>query len=72
MTIKSPSVSTLNSLIFSGCLDSADIETFEQQVEALESDRADSDDAKLGCRRPSIYVEAFEGTHQVNKLQADR
>ena len=67
MTVKSPTISILNSLVFAG-IDADDIENLEQRIEALESD-CDSDRTvtKLGCRRPSIYVEAFEGAYQATK-----
>lgn len=65
-----PMISILNSLVFAG-IDADDIENLEQRIEALESDcdsdRTDSNVTKLGCRRPSIYVEAFEGAYQVEK-----
>jgi fanconi-associated nuclease 1 len=68
MTIKSPNVSTLNSIIFSGSPDAEDVEHFERRIEELESR---TDDTKLGCRRPSIYVEAFEGAYQIDKTSAE-
>ncbi|KAF8237701.1 hypothetical protein L208DRAFT_1388872 [Tricholoma matsutake] len=58
MTVKSPTISTLNSLVFADSWDIDGIENLERRIENFESCR--TDDTKVGCRRPSIYVEAFE------------
>jgi len=66
MTIKSPTISVLNSLVFAaGSLTENNIERHLEQIEEFESNR--TDETTLGCRRPSIYVEAFEGTCQVKQ-----
>lgn len=66
MTVKSPTISTLNSLAFAGSLDKYDFEHLEHQIEELDSDG--TDDVIIGCRRPSIYVEAFEGAYPSRQI----
>jgi hypothetical protein len=65
MSVKSPNISTLNSLFFAA--GSLDLDNLEQQLEEVECESAKTNEIKLGCRPPSIYVEAFEGEDQAGR-----
>jgi Fanconi-associated nuclease 1 len=66
MSVKSPNISALNSLFFAaGSLDPDNLEQQLAQIEEFEESSDRINETKLGCRPPSIYVEAFEGEYQV-------
>ena len=40
-------------------------ETLEHDIDAFDASRFESEATKGGIKRPSIYIEAFEGTHDI-------
>ena len=40
-------------------------ETLEHDIDAFDAGRFESEAAEAGLKRPSIYIEAFEGTHYI-------